>query len=76
MNTTLYPNPTTGEFRIQNSECRIQSVEVYDVYGKLMTSIEVDDHAVTIDASSFASGVYFTRVYTDKGTITKRIVKK
>ena len=77
MNSTLlYPNPTTGEFRIQNSELRIERVEVYDVYGKLMTSIEVDDHAVTIDASSFASGVYFTRVYTDKGTITKRIVKK
>ena len=77
MNSTLlYPNPTTGEFRIQNSELRIERVEVYDVYGKLMTSIEVDDHAVTIDASSFASGVYFTRVYTDKGTITKRIVKE
>jgi hypothetical protein len=74
--TAIYPNPTTGEFRIQNSEVRIQSVEVYDVYGKLLISIEVDDHTATVDASGFASGVYFARIYTDKGMVTKRIVKK
>lgn len=74
--TLLYPNPTTGEFRIQNTEFRIQSVEVYDVYGKLIKNIKVDDNSVNIDLSENASGVYFTRIYTDEGLVTKRIVKK
>ena len=76
MNTTLYPNPTTGEIRIQNTEFRIQSVEVYDVYGKLIKTVKVDDHSVVIDLSANASGVYFTRIMTDKGMVTKRVVKK
>ena len=74
--TEIYPNPTTGQFRIENSELRIQNVEVYDVYGKLITSVMVDDHSTVIDLSDNASGVYFTRIFTDKGMITKRIVKK
>ena len=74
--TTLYPNPTTGVFRIENSKLRIDNVEVYDVYGKLMTSVEVNDYVAEINASSYASGVYFVRILTEKGMVTKRIVKK
>ena len=75
-NTTLYPNPTTGVFRIENSKLRIETVEVYDVYGKLTTSVKVNDNVAEIDASGYASGVYFVRVLTEKGMVTKRIVKK
>ena len=75
-NTILYPNPTTGEFRVENAKFRIQSVEVYDIFGKLMGSVEVNDNSVTLDATRYASGVYFVRILTDNGMATKRIVKK
>jgi len=74
--TTLFPNPTTGVFRIQNAKVNIQNVEVYDVFGKLMTSVEVNDNTADIDATGYASGVYFARIITEKGIVTKRIVKK
>ena len=74
--TIVYPNPTTGKFRIENSELSIENVEVYDVYGKLITTVKVEDNHVELDLSGNASGVYFTRIFTDKGMITKRIVKK
>lgn len=74
--TEIYPNPTTGVFTIQNTNVSIQSVEVYDVYGKLMSRVEVNDNTVTIDATSYASGVYFTRIMTENGVVTKRILKK
>ena len=74
--TVVYPNPTTGEFRIENSELRIENVEVYDVYGKLITTVKVEDNSVVIDLSGNASGVYFTRISTEKGMLTKRIIKK
>ena len=74
-NTVVYPNPTTGMFTIQNSQSKIQRVEMYDVFGKLMNSMEVDDNSTTVDISSFAAGVYFTRVISEKGTTTIRVVK-
>ena len=76
MNTTIWPNPTTGQFRIENSELRIETVEVYDVYGKLIKTVKVEDHQVVMDLSGNAAGVYFARIYTDKGMVTKQIVKK
>ena len=75
-NTAVYPNPTTGKFRIENSELRIENVEVYDVYGKLITSVKVDDNSAELDLTGNASGTYFARIFTDKGMVTKRIVKK
>ena len=75
-NMVLYPNPTTGQFRIENSELRIETVEVYDVYGKLIKTVKVEDHQVVMDLSGNAAGVYFARIYTDKGMVTKQIVKK
>ena len=31
---SVYPNPTTGELRIENGELRINSVEIFDVFGR------------------------------------------
>ena len=76
INVSVYPNPTTGQFRIQNSESRIQRVEVYDVYGKLISNMEVNDNDVTIDISNYTNGVYFTLIRTESGTVTKKVVKQ
>lgn len=76
INVSVYPNPTTGQFRIQNSEFRIQSVEVYDVFGKLISSTEVNDNDVTVDISNYTNGVYFARIRTENGTVTKKVVKQ
>ena len=76
INVSVYPNPTTGQFKVQNSEFRIQSVEVYDVYGKLISNMEVNDNDVTIDISNYNNGVYFTRIRTENGTVTKKVVKQ
>ena len=76
MNTAIYPNPTTGQFTIENSELRIENVEVYDVYGKLIKTVKVEDYKAVVDLTANASGIYFARIYTDKGMVTKQIVKK
>ena len=76
MSTAIYPNPTTGQFTIENSELRIENVEVYDVYGKLIKTVQVEDYKAIVDLTANASGIYFARIYTDKGMVTKQIVKK
>ena len=72
----LYPNPTSGELKIENAEWSIDQVMVYDVYGKLLMNVEVNSNVATIDASSFANGMYFVRIATEKGIVTKSFVKK
>ena len=72
---TVYPNPTTGIVQIMNSELRIKNLEVYDVYGKLLNVMSVNDHNAALDLTGYAKGTYFVRVATDKGVVTKRVVK-
>lgn len=76
LTTSIYPNPTTGIFTIQCSQCPIDNIAVYDIYGKLMMNAEVNGNVATIDATSFSAGIYFAKIETANGVVTKRIVKK
>ena len=74
--TTLYPNPTAGQFTIHNSQFTIHNVNVYDVYGKLLKTVEVNSNTAVIDAHELSAGMYFVRISTEKGVVTKSFVKK
>ena len=39
----VYPNPTTGELRIDNGQLTIENVEVFDIYGRKLLS----NHLIT-----------------------------
>ena len=51
-------------------------VEVIDVYGKLIQTLNVTDNPTSINVSNLASGMYFVRVTTEEGVATKSFVKK
>ncbi|MEP0263865.1 T9SS type A sorting domain-containing protein [Dokdonia sp.] len=69
----LYPNPTTRILNIAlPSEIELQAIDVFSVTGKKVYTTQ----DVIIDFSSLAKGMYFARVTTSKGVITKKIVKK
>ena len=74
-NVVVYPNPTNGVVQIKNGEWRMENVEVYDAYGKLLNTMSVNDHTVNLDLSGYAKGTYFVRVTTERGVVTKRVVK-
>ncbi len=72
----VYPNPTKD---VVNVECTMNNVqcsgiEIVDVYGKIITT--VDQTATQINVSGLAAGMYFVRVTTDRGVVTKPFVKK
>ena len=54
----VYPNPTTGEFTIRTEDLGSGHVAVYDLYGNQMVPLVRYYKSVTIDASSWPSGVY------------------
>ncbi len=72
---SLYPNPTADRVTI-SAQGMMESVSMYDVYGKLISTMKVNDTNAIVDLSSYASGVYFARITTENGVVTKRIVKK
>lgn len=58
----VFPNPTSGIFNINGLE-RGNTVEIYDVYGKLVSKNVVQQSSIlSIDLSSQSKGMYFYKV--------------
>jgi len=71
----IYPNPTTGAFKVQEfKSSRVQSVEIFDVYGRKIQSF-TPSVLQSINISGFSSGIYFIKISTETGIITKKIIK-
>jgi hypothetical protein len=71
---TIYPNPTTGELRIENGELKIENIEIFDVFGRTVgANLRVRPY--TLDISYFPTGIYFIRIQTENNVITKKIIK-
>ena len=72
----IYPNPTTGELRIDNGELRIDNVEFFDVFGRKQKSTIVNlQSEILIDISYLPAGVYFIKLSSQTETITQKIMK-
>ena len=77
-NTTLHPNPTTGELHISVTGYRISNIEIFDVYGRKLSS----GHPTTslpnqkIDISHLNAGIYFVKITTNAGKVVKKVVKQ
>lgn len=71
----IYPNPTKDYFNII-SEDIIQSIELYDIAGRLIKTELVNGFEVQQNVSSLASGTYILKVKTEKAEITKKIIKE
>ena len=80
VDVVVYPNPTKDVVNVQctmnNAQC--SGIEVIDVYGKVVTTVvgANNDSPAQINVSGLAAGMYFVRVTTDKGVVTKPFVKR
>ena len=73
----LYPNPAKEYVDIRiNGDVNVTSMEVYDVYGKLLNAMNVVENPTRINVSNLANGMYFVRVNTEAGAVTKTFVKR
>ena len=66
-NISVYPNPVKDVLTIEGN---YTSVDIYDVFGKLVLSAEAKQ---TINVSSLSSGVYMLKINTKQGTATQKI---
>ena len=74
---TLYPNPAKEYVDIRvDGDLSVTAMEVYDVYGKLLNTVIVNENPTRINVSTLADGMYFVRVTCEEGVVTKSFVKK
>ena len=71
---SIYPNPTMGKLRITNSKLRIKDIQIFNVTGNKIP-LSVEKAGDEIDISHLPAGTYFVQVTTEKGIVTKKIVK-
>jgi len=73
----VYPNPTQNNLTINSPIADITSIEIYDLRGRSVGVTTLDyKNSCQIDMSELKSAMYFVKINTDKGTITKRIIKE
>ncbi len=72
-NINIYPNPNNGTFVIEPSNSTKQTMQMFDVNGKMLLSQPITDKT-SIDASNLNEGVYNISLQSNEGVVNKRLV--
>ena len=71
----VYPNPTSGELRIESGELRIDKAEILDLAGKIILNCQFSP-VNSINVSELSAGIYFLRITMNGETAVYKFVKK
>lgn len=74
-NFHIFPNPFSKELNIETSE-PILNYKLMDVLGKILFEGNADNKTFNLKTENLLPGIYFLRVETKDGLITKKIVKE
>ncbi|MBR4638326.1 MAG: T9SS type A sorting domain-containing protein, partial [Bacteroidales bacterium] len=73
----VFPNPANSMLNVQWAMGdEAATIELLDVTGKLLRTISATGETTSINVSSLADGMYFVRVTTEAGMVTKPFVVK
>jgi len=64
-NLEIYPNPTTGKFRVESLELGVETIQIFDLFGRLV----LRTNKVQVDMSGFAKGLYIWQVGSERGKL-------
>jgi hypothetical protein len=71
----IYPNPATNSLSLI-SEFRVKNIEIYDMQGKKLKEVGVNEYQSQIDISSLPSGSYLMVIQTPQGNVNKKFIKQ
>ncbi len=72
----LYPNPTSEHLTIEVTSGGLKTIDVLNATGQIIQTIQSDEDAITIPASTLAKGMYFIRLSSNEGTSQKSFIVK
>lgn len=70
-----YPNPANSVITI-DSDYVIKSIQLYDMYGRLLQTNLTATEKMVMDISQRAEGTYFLKITSEKGQKVEKIIKK
>ncbi len=72
----IWPNPTSGKFKVQISNYKIYKIEIIDAFGKVVKSItgNFQTDNLELDVNLLNSGVYFCRFYFENKILTEKLI--
>lgn len=71
----ISPNPTTDILQIRNSKDLIEEIEIFNSNGTLIFKESKIARAIKINTQPFEKGVYFIKIHTLKGILTRKFLK-
>ena len=70
---SLYPNPVSDILMI-DSKLKLEKVEIYSVLGQRIKEIESNFNSISTNYLS--RGIYMVKIYSEKGTAVKKLIKQ
>lgn len=70
----IYPNPASDILKI-SAGVEINSLSLFDIYGHLLTSKDVNNESFELDIRHLSKGLYILRIRTFGKTYTRKIIK-
>jgi hypothetical protein len=71
---SIYPNPSNGNFSIETNKAEKQTLQVFDVNGKLVLNQVIQNGKTNVEASALAEGVYSINIAHNGGIERRRLV--
>jgi hypothetical protein len=72
----VYPNPTNGEFVVELSNGLEKEIVISDISGRILVSEKTTKDALSVNINSYAAGIYYVKVTSDKNVEVVRIIKQ
>jgi len=69
---SIYPNPTDGKVTVQNEESAIETIQIFDMSGKLV----FETRQTTFDIAHLPTATYLIQIRTDKGVLTRKLLRQ
>ena len=74
-NFKVYPNPTNNNWNFSSVKENIQSIQIVDVLGKTVMTVNPNNTAANVDASALNAGIYFAKIATASANQTIKLMK-
>ena len=75
MNVVIYPNQLEETLYIKTTPQTVRLWSIYDAFGKQILFGKLRNEITQVDTSQLPSGIYFIRIETKEGVITKKLLK-
>jgi len=73
---SISPNPGNGIFQLRFMHELLKRIEVSDLSGKIIFEEQTKNKQIEVDISSYASGVYLFKIWSDKGLDAVKVIKE